>query len=119
MITKDNCAHYLVIVDFEPNKNNKLSWFLNMYFTNYLIHRFFVENLDNRKVEKFDFGHSFLENVAKIIKKRVLARRGDCENDAKKTDEMDKEKLKVIENELKNIKLILKELKTKILSKQT
>ena len=52
-----------------------------------------MENLDNRKVEKFDFGHSFLENVAKIIKKRVLARRGDCENDAKKTDETDKEKL--------------------------
>ena len=76
-----------------------------------------MEHLNNGKVEKYDFSHSFLENVATIIGKRVSARRGDCEIDEKETNDTDKEKLKDIENELKCIKSIMEELKTNILSK--
>ena len=79
--------------------------------------RFFMKNLRNGKVEDYDFGHSFLESVAKVIEKKVSARREVYGIQAKNTEDMNNDKSRGIENELRNMKLAIKDLENKILSK--
>ena len=76
-----------------------------------------MKTLRNGKVEDYDFGHSFLESVAKVIEKKVSARREVYGIQAKNTEDMNNDKSRGIENELRNMKLAIKELENKILSK--
>ena len=41
--------------------------------------RFVSQDLDNCVTEEFNFGHGLVENVIKIVEKRVAERRGEDE----------------------------------------
>ena len=69
-----------------------------------------MENPENGEVDQLDLGHALVENVIDIIKKRVLKRRG-----FETSVEKESQRLKPIEEEIKNIKSMMQEIKQAVL----
>ena len=69
-----------------------------------------MENPENGEVDQLELGQALVENVIDIIKKRVLKRRG-----FETSVEKESQRLKPIEEEIKNIKSMMQEIKQAVL----
>ena len=67
--------------------------------------RFVIETMD-KEIEQYNLGHNLVEEVIKILRERVLERRG-----FKEKDKNENERLSKIENEFSMIKETLDEIK--------
>ena len=69
-----------------------------------------MENAETGEVDQFDLGHGLVENVVKIIGKRVLDRRGFT-GPEKKENEVRNQRLKLFEDEFLNMKTLIQQIK--------
>jgi hypothetical protein len=69
-----------------------------------------MENAETGEVDQFDLGHGLVEKVVNIISKRVLERRG-FKGPEKKANEVRNQRLKLIEDELLNMKTMIQQIK--------
>ena len=69
-----------------------------------------MENSETGEVDQFDLGHGLVENVVNIIGKIVLDRRG-FKGPEKKENEVRNRRLKLIEDELLNMKTLIQQIK--------
>ena len=66
-----------------------------------------MKNPEDGKVDQFDLGHAIVEKVVGIINERVSKRRGYDQKGSEGVLQNESQRLKVIEEDVKNIKLMI------------
>ena len=71
--------------------------------------RFVLQDLNNCVTEEFNFGHSLVENVIKIVEKRIAERRGEDQETCEKRKLQGQ--MTALKNEIFGLKEIIEQLR--------
>ena len=82
--------------------------------------RIYIENYETKEVNQLQIGHSLVEKVVEIIKKIVVDRKGgNRQQIIDKAAEEGKKRLETIEEDVKDVKLMIQEIRQAVVKTKT